>query len=836
MDADGNKTHLEVEKLLPLIDISSEDDFLIASPFRDILQDLRLSVALGNINEHEGFKLFETANSSDVQNASEQLGQMEQKLIPSKSMELGRASNLRKSLAWDSAFFTSAGVLDPEELSIMNRGFEKDEAHELPSIREDVIWRSADTEYILDSDDFSLEGIDANLFEDVRASIQRSSKMYNVASSGCKSGFGAGMQNIHSSKKLDVSSRNRVKSMPAFRRQSINMQGSEGIKKEASIRAQMVQHTARSGESNSSSLKPPNKLRQTNPISGRQTKRASSGTNYVKTENKIAKAGSGQGSMVSKKSGLGDSYGLTNTSKPSPKSSSSVSLTARNDSTCSSYDTSSSASSSKSSSNSLRRKTESRNTKAVASVSTSNTPLRYSTRSKIGLGNPILSIHLLSMSNHSSCTSPASSIDGWSSESSTSTSTVNQRSISSEASLDTTSFKGAHFGSDQASDLQSHPCDQSSFCQESPSRGTDPVAAEPTRNFKPSSLRMPSPKIGFFDEDKSMVPAVRGCSRVHFEVQSALPYFNRATNRKRAGKLQTFPDIGDLKLGSQQNGVLHPALGIKPSCAVQFQKLDNASPKVSGTMQTLKNCLDTAPKAHIDISPEVGREKCLKTRKVGAEGHDTRKFSLHSSLREEGKGTEGILKNKMGIERKGHPRLRANKISANKDESVLSQEINPYKKEHEETSQHHLENGLHLLHKNKKENLSNCEDRVNGLSRYFEVIDLSRDMVIEPKGKGGYSHSQFGDNYLENYSAPVVSSCSTEHLICGQQKDSLNILSKPSPLYLPTTVEFIPSTRTVLADRTSVCNRSGSFGELIESTIVKASTFPHPDSTEKENS
>ncbi|KAA8539357.1 hypothetical protein F0562_026049 [Nyssa sinensis] len=638
MDAGGNKTHLEVEKLLPPIDISSEDDFLIASPFRDILQDLRLS-----------------------------------------------------------------GVLDPEELSIMNRGFEKDEAHELPSIQEDVIWRSADAESILDSDDFSLEGIDANLFEDVRASIQRSSKMYNVGSSGCKSGFGgAGMQNIHSSKKLDVSSRNRVKSMPAFIRQSINMQGSERIKKEASIRPQMVQHTARSGESNSSSLKPPNILRQTNLISGRQTERASSGTNYVQKENKIAKAGSGQGSMVSKKSGLGDSYGLTNTSKPSPKSSSSVSLNARNDSTCSSYDTSSSASYSKSSSNSLRRKTESRNTKAAASVSTSNTPLRYSTRSKIGLGNPILSIHLLSMSNHSSCTSPASSIDGWSSESSTSTSTVNQRSISSEASLDTTSFKGAHFGSDQASDLQSHPCDQSSFCQESPSRGTDPVAAEPTRNFKPSGLRMPSPKIGFFDEHKSMVPAVGGFSQVHFEVQSALPYFNRATNRKRVGKLQTFPGIGDLKLGSQQIGVRHPAL-------------------------------DAAPKAHIDISPEVGREKCLKTRTVGAEGHDTRKFSLHSSLREEGKGTEWILRNKLGIERKGNPRLRANKISANKDESVLSQEINPYKKEHEETSQHHLENGLHLLHKNKKENLSNCEDRANGLSRCFEVIDLSRDMTALKK-------------------------------------------------------------------------------------------------------
>ncbi|GKE63034.1 hypothetical protein Tco_1513401, partial [Tanacetum coccineum] len=46
----------------------------------------------------------------------------------SESLEPRRPSFLRKSLAWDSAFFTSAGVLDPEELSMINKGFKETES------------------------------------------------------------------------------------------------------------------------------------------------------------------------------------------------------------------------------------------------------------------------------------------------------------------------------------------------------------------------------------------------------------------------------------------------------------------------------------------------------------------------------------------------------------------------------------------------------------------------------------------------------------------------------------------------------------------------------------
>lgn len=63
-----------------------------------------------------------------------------------------------------------SGVLDPEELSILNRGFKKGEVHLLPRIKEDV-WRSAESTSYISTSDFALKSLEADLFEDIRASI-----------------------------------------------------------------------------------------------------------------------------------------------------------------------------------------------------------------------------------------------------------------------------------------------------------------------------------------------------------------------------------------------------------------------------------------------------------------------------------------------------------------------------------------------------------------------------------------------------------------------------------------------------------------------------------------
>ncbi|VFQ92634.1 unnamed protein product [Cuscuta campestris] len=90
---------------LKLIDISSEDDFLIASPLFESLEDLRLSVTWDKNGENDCFRFSGVGNS-----------------FCNELPQSGRPSFLRRSLAWDNAFSTSSGVLDPDELLFINKG------------------------------------------------------------------------------------------------------------------------------------------------------------------------------------------------------------------------------------------------------------------------------------------------------------------------------------------------------------------------------------------------------------------------------------------------------------------------------------------------------------------------------------------------------------------------------------------------------------------------------------------------------------------------------------------------------------------------------------------
>ncbi|XP_052185753.1 uncharacterized protein LOC127797173 [Diospyros lotus] len=54
-----------------------------------------------------------------------------------KRTKKGGAYNLRKSLAWDRAFFTEEGVLDPQELSMLNGKFGNSNVEVLPTLHEE---------------------------------------------------------------------------------------------------------------------------------------------------------------------------------------------------------------------------------------------------------------------------------------------------------------------------------------------------------------------------------------------------------------------------------------------------------------------------------------------------------------------------------------------------------------------------------------------------------------------------------------------------------------------------------------------------------------------------
>ncbi|KAK8470177.1 hypothetical protein PHAVU_004G075600 [Phaseolus vulgaris] len=87
-------------------------------------------------------ELFSTSNSSHTEKGCDMLRPKQDQhlyfnnLKPEIKTAATDGFNLRKSLAWDSAFFTSEGILNHEELSLLNKGLKKSEMGMLPQIEE----------------------------------------------------------------------------------------------------------------------------------------------------------------------------------------------------------------------------------------------------------------------------------------------------------------------------------------------------------------------------------------------------------------------------------------------------------------------------------------------------------------------------------------------------------------------------------------------------------------------------------------------------------------------------------------------------------------------------
>ncbi|OAY38789.1 hypothetical protein MANES_10G042100v8 [Manihot esculenta] len=428
--------------------------------------------------------------------------------------------DLRKSLAWDSAFFTSPGVLDAEELSIINGGLKRPETLPFPKFEEEI-WRSTESNSTINSDCYSLASLEIDLFDDIKASIHKSrDASSNRATSTCKLKREKGTQNGHASKTPDSSSRLKP-----------------------------PKYAGSSGESKSSSVKPPKVSARANPSSIIPSKRASLGTNHVKLDNKATNSTCGEGIAMSKKMCLRESCNIISSSKPSTKSPSSVLPAAKNEFMGFCY--ASGDFTGKSPSNPRRRTTDSRLAACGSSV---RAPLKYLVKNKTKLVSSSDSICLPSTPKLSSYISPASSIDGWSSESSSTS--INQRSKSSAASLVNTPLReiSFDFSSSKASDSErprygktlGHEIHETKLMDIQfnnvlmcTSTGSPNVSRKPT----PSGLRMPSPKIGFFDAENSAVLAQDGGLKFQSGVQETssksgigINNASGSANRTRYGK------------------------------------------------------------------------------------------------------------------------------------------------------------------------------------------------------------------------------------------------------------------------------------------------------------
>ncbi|KAK7285093.1 hypothetical protein RJT34_19851 [Clitoria ternatea] len=585
------------DRRLSIIDVSSADDSLLLPLSGDSLNHHHSEIQ--NQNQDHADLLY-TPNSKKFEDAASKIEQWENE-PPSNDEVSGigkfkkNKCNLRKSLAWDSAFFTSAGVLDPEELSSIIEGVEKDEKQVLPDIQEDV-YKSCESISTLASDSLTFESVEVegDLFDDVRASIQKSSSKSNPASANPKVPSSPrvplpGFQSHDSSIKVGTVSRNKMKAPPTSRNPSASMQGfGKMIKKDNPIFPQLPQKPAATRRE-SSILKPSKVPGKPSPSPTISSKRVSLDLSVKNERDKAKRIIGDRISSVSKPSVVvrGSRSTVPKPTLPS-KTSSGPSVSTK--------------------------------TKSMTSTSSaSRTPSRIASRNKSENANSSLS-GLMSATKPSSSISPASSISDWSSESSSSTSMAKRTCSSSRSSLESCSSKkvlsDTNTDTDQITISQIPHSDSSLQRQEarhtvftSQNTRTSPGATVlPLAPKRPSGLRLPSPKIGFFDGVKPSVRTPRGGLQPCSVAPGGLPKQGAESPREgqikaKLGKLQPSRSVvstENTKSNNQQ--YVHPN-PLHESLEVAI--------KTSSAVLNVKSSSDTPMAAVENTSPSHAVEKGL---------------------------------------------------------------------------------------------------------------------------------------------------------------------------------------------------------------------------------
>lgn len=491
-DNENKKSEGEVDGL-GLIDVAAEDDSLLFSSFPNSTsyefseadedeKCLKEEKDRAFLRETEPCDDEEEILVSSVEEKEDML-QPRESPEPQKVVKSGKY-NLRKSLAWDNAFFTSEGVLEPEELSSMMESNHKSERKGLPTIQEDVN-RSTESISTFQSDctvDNSQEFV---LFEDVRASIQRSAKMSDAPTPGNdKDLVSIEVATSPTPSTVDVlASQEKMKPKASPKKLSIRANGPGKTTKQPV--------SATRGLSTSVS-KAPNRLGKVRLLSTTSTSRASLDVNKTKLE-KDSKLPAG-------KEPLGPRVSISRRpTLPKPavlKSTLRASAASKNEltSSCSSLESCASAASSsashKSSLNQIKKKNES-SSRIIASQSLAN-----KSTSRGSMGQPRIPPQPTKKTTKSNLSS-AGSISDCSSESSRASATSQtaktiQKTVSGEKAPANDTVRALKNSKD------------ASVVQADAKEGTKRVSAingglAPPGSVKQSGLRVPSPKIGFFD-------------------------------------------------------------------------------------------------------------------------------------------------------------------------------------------------------------------------------------------------------------------------------------------------------------------------------------------------
>ncbi|XP_015578511.2 uncharacterized protein LOC8283823 isoform X1 [Ricinus communis] len=733
------------DKSLSLIDVSFEDDCLYNSPSRDP-QFLHSS---DDQTQHKTVQF--SLGAQTLGDSLEGDGQVTQKPLESEQEKTRRNEkyNLRKSLAWDSAFFTSAGVLEPDELSSIIGGAEKGERkHMLPGIEEDI-HRSTDSISTLATDSSTLGTLEDDLFGDIRASIQKSSKTLNTAFSQGKAGSGADeSKHTKSLQKVENVYQNKLKTKAAPRKPNVTIKGSGKVANQVSPSAQASKSNSKNGEAISSLCKPPKIVGRPSAILATiaATKRASLGlgANRVKmekdnTKNLTAHSEKSKSLPVPAKGAKVPAVGGSRNTVPKPmlpvKSSLRSSVATKKQlTTSSSIDSLESLSSDSSSNHSLniaKRKIDSR---TCSTGSTVKNTLRTASRNKNQPTSLLTSPYLKSLPKPSSSISPASSVSEWSSELSSPTSTINKRSNSSRPSLDNDHASQVLASKNKCS--VGHGTQVSglpSECVKQVSRGSGGLVHPDS--VKPSGLRMPSPKIGYFDGARSTVRTPNGSSQPHPTVPSDLPRFGAAnvspsggSKNVKPGKLQPARNV---VVQGTKIAVQKPALECQPKSPLPLQESSNTAPNAFSATRNEKNrpC----------ISLKVQNRKSPKAEKVATKESNTAINNPEFGYVET---NNSLCKDKMSPQGKGDAFVKdAELVLSNRGSGTTHNSSSVSEVENITISQKAGEgaicgekNDLSSFSNVKEKEKACVQDQVDGLIQHVGALDICQEIQQKPIG------------------------------------------------------------------------------------------------------
>ncbi|XP_037494358.1 uncharacterized protein LOC105642173 isoform X2 [Jatropha curcas] len=724
------------DKSLSLIDVSFEDDCLYNSPPRDY----RTPHLSDKQTENKNVQLL------DVQDGEESLEDDKQVIQPLESTEQEKMRknekyNLRNSLAWDSAFFTSAGVLEPEEISNMIEGTEKvGKVHVLPGIEEDVR-RSIDSISTLVTDISTIETLEDDLFGDIRASIQKSSKAANAAISHCKAGSRVNDgQLIKSSERVTIVTQNKLKTKKSPKKPNVIIKGSGKMANQVSPNPQAPKSGSINGESTSSLCKPPKIAGRVGPILTTAGKRASLGANHAKMEKDNAKNSNSRADNPKKLAGrgsklptMGGSRNAVPNPKPPLKSSLRSSLASKKElTTSSSADSSgslSSDSSSKHSFNTVKRKIDPKPGNHLSNISTIKTTLTNKNQSI----SRHISPYMKSVTKLSSSISPSSSISEWSLESFSPTSSLNRRSNSSRPSIDISSCENASDNGDfpQVLDSQIHSSDKCSVKQgtQVTRLSSEHVKRVPIRSgaladsesTKPSGLRLPSPKIGFFDGARSAVRSPSGLARNGTANGTSV-----ASNEAKLGKLQPARTV--VAARGTKTG-LQPAPGNKGKPPFPLQETSNAAPKVCSVSRNGKCSPGMPPKLQNRMSPGNGGKSSLKADKISPKECHT---SVNNQPINYGERNGSLDKDKMSPQNESNGSIKVAGLGAIHDLSSLSGDENIILQKVAENAIDDQKNNLYSpLVANEKEQ-TYFGDAVGDMALQLEAVDIYKEIQQKP--------------------------------------------------------------------------------------------------------